>query len=306
MLDKCPICDTSLPPYEWAASGSQRIGCPVCGQYRIWEPPATQAFYGVLKNRYLYSGAIRDLTERGVDVNIRDFDLLESVTVPDGPLAQIDRIVLYVYRHTPSAEAKVKLLDNDYAIAYAKHAQEFKYLIDRANELGYLDRNRNGSEDTCWLTITGWKHVAELRKQERVINQAFVAMSFDPSLRSVYLDAIKSALNETGYVPLRVDEAEYNEKIDDRIVADIRKSGLVIADFTQHKAGVYFEAGFAQGLGIPVIWTCRDDDIANAHFDTRQYNHITWKDAKDLQQKLIARIEATVPLKSGSNREKVG
>lgn len=139
-----------------------------------------------------------------------------------------------------------------------------------------------------------------------MINQAFVAMSFDPSLRSVYLDAIKSALNETGYVPLRVDEAEYNEKIDDRIVADIRTSGLVIADFTQHKAGAYFEAGFAQGLGIPVIWTCRDDDIANAHFDTRQYNHITWKDAEDLQEKLIARIEATVPLKSGSNREKVG
>lgn len=165
MLDKCPICETSLPPYEWAASGNQRIGCPVCGRYRIWEPPATQAFYGVLKNRYLYSGAIRDLTERGVDVNIRNFDLLESVTVPDGPLAQIDRIVLYVYRHTPSTDAKVKLLDNDYAIAYAKHAQEFKYLIDRANELGYLDRHRNGSEDTCWLTINGWKHVAELRKQ---------------------------------------------------------------------------------------------------------------------------------------------
>ena len=52
------------------------------------------------------------------------------------------------------------------------------------------------------------------------------------------------------------------------------------------------------GLGIPVVWTCRDTDIDKAHFDTRQYNHIVWTDSDDLKEKLIARIEATVPLKA--------
>jgi nucleoside 2-deoxyribosyltransferase len=68
-----------------------------------------------------------------------------------------------------------------------------------------------------------------------------------------------------------------------------------VADFTLHKAGVYFESGFALGLGIPVIWTCREDELVKTHFDTRQYNHVVWKDEQDLFEKLKRRIEATIP-----------
>lgn len=69
---------------------------------------------------------------------------------------------------------------------------------------------------------------------------------------------------------------------------------MLIADFTKQRGGVYFEAGFAMGLGIPVIWSCRSDDINNLHFDTRQYNHIVWNDYSDLRTKLVNRIKATV------------
>jgi len=48
------------------------------------------------------------------------------------------------------------------------------------------------------------------------------------------------------------------------------------------------------GLGIPVIWTCREDHKKNLHFDTRQYNHIFWADEADLFEKLGQRIEATI------------
>ena len=94
---------------------------------------------------------------------------------------------------------------------------------------------------------------------------------------------------------LRVDLKEHNDKICDLIVAEIRRSKFVVADFTLHKAGVYFEAGFALGLGIPVVWTCREDELNQTHFDTRQYNHVVWKDAQDLFEKLKRRIEATIP-----------
>lgn len=69
----------------------------------------------------------------------------------------------------------------------------------------------------------------------------------------------------------------------------------MIADFTGNRNGVYFEAGFAMGLGIPVIWTCRKDHIDNVHFDTRQYNHIVWETPEELREKLTYRIEATIP-----------
>ena len=79
------------------------------------------------------------------------------------------------------------------------------------------------------------------------------------------------------------------------IIGEIRRSGLVVADFTGNRGGVYFEVGSAMGLGIPLIWTCRDTDISEVHFDTRQYNHIIWKEPEDLKQQLEYRTAAVVP-----------
>jgi hypothetical protein len=68
----------------------------------------------------------------------------------------------------------------------------------------------------------------------------------------------------------------------------------MVADFTHHRNGVYFEAGFGMGLGKPVVWTCRQDHMAAAHFDTRPYNHVLWETPQDLREKLALRIRATV------------
>jgi hypothetical protein len=208
-----------------------------------------------LRSRHLYSGAVREFNERGLEVIIEDFErLLDSVVVPNGPIERIDRILLYVFKHMETDDAEVTLdYERDYSVAYARNPGEFAFLAEKAKELGYLESPVPPKEEECRLTLEGWKHIAEFKRDEVRTNQAFIAMSFDPALRSAYEEGIKLALEQTGYVPLRVDDAQFNEKIDDRIIADIRKSGLVIADFTQHKGGVYFEAGFALGLGIPVI-----------------------------------------------------
>lgn len=101
---------------------------------------------------------------------------------------------------------------------------------------------------------------------------------------------------------VRVDSDEHNQKIDDRIVALIRQSGLLVADFTGDRGGVYFEAGLAQGLGIPVIWTCRIDYSDKLHFDTRQYNHILWRTPEELRDSLSNRIMATaLPKAAGTS-----
>ena len=60
--------------------------------------------------------------------------------------------------------------------------------------------------------------------------------------------------------------------------ARIKRSRFLVADVTGGRQGVYFEGGFAKGLGLPVIWTCSHGTDAELkkwmHFDTRQYNHI--------------------------------
>ena len=69
-----------------------------------------------------------------------------------------------------------------------------------------------------------------------------------------------------------------------------------MADFTGHRGGVYFEAGFALGLGLQVIWTVRKDALEGSHFDTRQFNFIQWEDGKlpEFRAALQNRIEATI------------
>ena len=60
------------------------------------------------------------------------------------------------------------------------------------------------------------------------------------------------------------------------------------------RGGVYYEAGFAHGMNIPVIFSCREDIIEDIHFDTRQYNHIVWKMPEDLKIGLTNRIAVVV------------
>ncbi len=97
-----------------------------------------------------------------------------------------------------------------------------------------------------------------------------------------------------GRVRFFISGVEHINKIDDEIVSQIRKSKFLVADFTGHRGGVYFEAGFAMGLGLPVFWTCLKDDLANLHFDIRQYNCIDWIDTADLAKRLKRRIEAII------------
>jgi nucleoside 2-deoxyribosyltransferase len=120
-------------------------------------------------------------------------------------------------------------------------------------------------------------------------------MWFDKSIDPAW-KAIEAGIRNAGYEPLRIDRKEHNNKIDDEIVAGIRRSKFLVADFTNHRGGVYFEAGLAMGLGLPVIWLCRQDDLEHAHFDTRQYNHIPWEIGKldELSKSLKNRIEATI------------
>lgn len=49
------------------------------------------------------------------------------------------------------------------------------------------------------------------------------------------------------------------------------------------------------GLGLTVIWLCKESDIEGAHFDTRQYNHIVYTSEDELYTKLRNRILATIP-----------
>jgi hypothetical protein len=119
-------------------------------------------------------------------------------------------------------------------------------------------------------------------------------MWFDDSLDSIYAMGFVKAIEECGFRCYRVKEDPTNKGIADRILAELRRSRFVVADFTGNRPSVYYEAGFAHGLGGEVIGCCHVDHISGLAFDTRHLGHIVWRDSYDLRDKLADSIRANI------------
>ena len=187
-------------------------------------------------------------------------------------------------------------------------SQELSEVITLAEyccEQGWIDHRKTGGTNLRHSTFhelmlkpSGYAYLAEFAGINSGLSQAFVAMWFDDTMKDAYEKGIAPAIRVAGYEPLRIDQKEHNNRIDDEVIAEIKRSRFLVADFTQGecgaRGGVYYEAGLAHGLNIPVIFTCREDVLGDVHFDTRQFNHVTWKTPEELMTSLAQRISATI------------
>lgn len=207
-----------------------------------------------------------------------------------GLATKMRRVLEYIWRHSKRPGDKVRVEANDHILFDVIDTAETGHLLDALRERGYV----RGPENGGWvLTVDGWEHLEPSRGG--IPGTCFVAMSFDAALDAAYEQGIEPAVKtDCGFDVIRVDRVEHVDNINDKMIHDIRRAQFMVADFTQHRPGVYFEAGFALGLGRIVIWTCRRDDFHAAHFDTRPYNHIIWETPAELREKLGARIQAVI------------
>lgn len=226
-------------------------------------------------------GILRYLTKRsetlGTQIGYRN----PPLTYPP-PLDGRDKGYLELLAHSEC----VGTGDLDFLLAYLK-------------KRGWIEWRGGGiPERACILTVEGYARLAELEETNTASSRAFVAMWFDESMNESWEQGFVPAIRGVGYEPVRVDRQEHVDKIDDKIIAEIRRARFVVADFTQGDkgaaGGVYYEAGFAHGLAIPVIFTCRKDSFSQIHFDTRQYNHIVWTEPEELRRNLASRIAAVI------------
>ncbi len=119
----------------------------------------------------------------------------------------------------------------------------------------------------------------------------------------VYFRQIKPALGRIGVRAFRIDEIHHLENIDQRILREIDRSDLVVADLSYERPSVYFEAGYAEKKGIPVVYTCRTDHLSprtstapRVHFDVRQRPIVDWPRPDDprFADRLAARVRAVI------------
>ena len=244
---------------------------------------------------------ILDQLEQGVRWPLVDTKLIEQAgTNPSIPVDQrANRLLRYIASKADTVATIVRIEGNSYgAYAWSESVEtgEITYLLTYLEAMGWIEGRvyANG-----WFhgrpTVAGYGRIAEQRVNLDS-NQAFVAMWFDASMDEAFDNGVRLAIEDAGYKALRIDHKPDVDKIDDEIIAEIRRSRFLVADFTYGdsgvRGGVYFEAGFAHGLGIPVIYTCHNDMVDKLHFDTRQYAHIVWDTPKDLRRELKNRIIA--------------
>ena len=300
-MGSCPLCglEANIRPHE--DYDRDRVRCRACGRYQI-EGLTRHAGIDDTQRRKLHvlSYLARSASDSGGYLVITQDNLnslLDSV-VEFPPLEKMARTLLYINGKLERPDVGIEVdLNNDFPLVMARDSDEFETYLGLLIERGEVEATNwpHGDYGPIRLTPDGWERVTQLMQTQTDSNQAFVAMWFDPGLQEAWDNGFKPALESVGFTPYRVDQDPHNEKIDDRIIAEIRRSGLLVADVTGHRQGVYFESGFAMGLGIQVFWTCRNTDIELTHFDTRQYNHVVWDDPEDLRQQLATRIAANIP-----------
>jgi hypothetical protein len=285
--DTCPICLNKSPQVQTGATLS--IKCSYCGEYLITiqtlmptPPDFTE------RQRANISGWLRE--NPNFKIETTNIDFLRNIRTPSFH-SRADKLLLNLEKQTKNAGQYLRIDPSWYGSSWTHNRVELDELINYLRTSGRLD---TALGDIYKITPGGWEHLEKLRELNPTSNQCFVAIWFDDEMKRIYDDAFAKGIEGAGYKPHRVDQRQYNDKIDDEIIMQIRRSRFIVADFTGQRGGVYYEAGFAKGLGLQVIFTCRKDELDKLHFDVRQYNCIDWQEdhLPEFIKRLTNRIES--------------
>ena len=313
MVDSCPIWGEEAEHLKLTTKDSQAFNSPRTGGEYIITRNAKSHFNRIYKDDHRFKArlttwlvnqrALGNECPKITDITLKE--LRDRTNLPvheraDRLLNAMSECSLYLGFELWTGEQDLgcKFLAYSECINYT----ELSLLIDYLSGQSWL---KGVGSQKYVITVQGYARLAELQSRKLLSSQAFIAMWFDETMNEAYLNGIKPGVEDAGYKPMRIDNKEHSNKIDDEIIAEIRRSRFVVADFTQGhegaRGGVYYEAGFARGLNIHVISCCRQDSIEFVHFDTRQYNHIVWNEPSDLRDALAKRISADIG--DGPNRK---
>lgn len=308
----CLFCGSSINS-ENMLSGSlnYEVDCPQCGLY----PITHRIRIGLMKDQYgqykhLIAGVTREKNELGIGMDLitteNILNIINDPLIPKTIGQKLDKVLLYFYKRTEEFRQEFYITDDiPYSIGYAHSFEELEKMIETLVEQEVFAKNPIAIDGVTSFSITyeGMTRAEKLLTTSIGSNKVFVAMGFKNDLLEAHKKAIQPACEECNLTAFLIPEIEHNDDITDRIIAEIKTSKFVITDFTYNNQGAYFEAGYAQGRGLPIIRTCKKEwfdgtdekgDKNRLHFDINHYNFILWEDYEDLKEKLINRIKATI------------
>lgn len=297
MAGTCWLCGGPAHSHPLGARAATGYRCARCGNFGVsWQVESLASPPERLKQ--LASIVTRSASDSGAPaVVLTDwFSNPEAHGLIPLPVTmKLQQLLFLLARRSSRFGDLVQVSKDDVPLVGALDVDELNALLGALKESRAVRFSAGEPVGRLQITPSGWEDVERLQRpcQGR---QTFVAMWFDPSMDTPWSAGFEPGIRDAGLEPLRIDKKLHNNKIDDEIIVEIRRSRVLVADVTGQRAGVYFEAGFAKGLGLPVIWCVREDDLRNVHFDTRQFNHVVWTTPEHLRQQLVLRLRAELKL----------
>jgi len=289
----CPICESSA--FKDTDDVVTGYSCARCGDFRIegayWKQ-GSLADNDVVR----LSGWIREQNAAGITpVITREIFRRIIARAPPQLRERAYRALVVFFSKYPGLDTWVTFDDSEpeyemLGVSYCKAQSDLDILMELLFSDGYLSKTQGAYS----VSVQGLLKIEEASAAGGGSATGFVAMSFDASMNDAWVSGFEPAIHAAGFSALRISDREYVGGITDQIMAEIRRARFVVADYTGQKAGVYFEAGFALGLGLTVIPTCRADEIDRLHFDIKHLNTLLWNDPKELADKLAKRVMAVI------------
>jgi hypothetical protein len=125
-----------------------------------------------------------------------------------------------------------------------------------------------------------------------------LASHSDTAFASGFRACFRPAVKRTGFELRLISDQQPAGLIDDQLRAAINASRFVITDLTHGSPGAYWEGGYGEGSGLPVIYTCEKSawEEKRTHFDTNHLVTIVWDlhNLKKAEDNLAATIRATL------------
>ena len=296
----CPVCNLMATIEERDHGEQLHVKCPSCGKFAITKTAERQMQYRRIAPKL--SAWLRSNDGCAHLIDKERLEIIESGFPSYGVKEKVLLLMRYLEKASKHPGSPIIVgINHDAPVAWAENENEFYYLLRTLIERNLIARTDEGPIDLkddfvfeFIITASGWDFLEQHARAGVIGTQAFVAMSFSKEMKPIWLGPITNALRRAGFNPYRIDDDKHLERIDVKLMAEIKNSRFVVADFTKQRQSVYFEAGYAMGLGIPVFWCVKDTDKENIHFDTRQYSHIVWIDSSDLEEQLYDSVRAII------------
>jgi len=283
--------------------------CRWCGDYTITEDVKEylRGLHPKERKKYKIQFYIREQNNK---FNVKPVELtVENVknilTLPDKTIKeQFNLLLLNLYESYPNIDIDGQRVEHLRVKSYVKEYYTLSKLFEKVYSEKFL--NYEGDFKSKFIpkkitisrvkdfTFKGLEYVELLKEKNTNSKKVFLAYKFEDDIKYSFNELSDDICNKLEYEPIVVNQSttSHDEKIGDKIIGELKSCRFLIADLSHHSNNVYYEIGYAMGMGIPVILTCKKEFMDNLAFDISQYPVFEWSNENELKEKVIDRIKA--------------